>query len=784
MPGFFASKISKKHWYLLALSVAVSIITGYPRLRKGLPLGIDSTSHLYKVLFIQSWWTEKHIIPFWTTDWYAGTPSLLLYSPLGYFLALIVTFPGLDPITAYKLVDFAFYIVTPLAIYRLSRELGLARLEGSIAALLYSLTPQIIENYLFFDRFPTIIAIPLVCIFIIFINRILNPREPYDTSNKRIAGLNRRDWRIIRDTVTAAFLLGVIIITHHLSALIAAVISIIMVLAINSQKGEWLRGSISILSVFMGALVISAFWSLPFAVAIPEFSSNPFFNRNVKFPFVKFTYFSFDVISYLVGVAPFLLAVSASQSIVGRAYGKRVSFKLATFFPVLIIGMILFELSENFKIPALMRLSQAIIISGFALIIGLLIIHGRAAKAANASEILLVIWFISFLWISLGYYVVPIAWVPVLEFFWRSLDIYRFWLYLSIPVSMLAALGIIRIHRRMWPSRRHVEAIIMILIIVAVGSSAILDARMATTRTVNNLLPYTTTNDYIPQEVIEYFTSDPSEGRILAINCPLWIYVLPHYVNKQLIDGWYPQAKLIKPLLDITDYRINDLETTDVRANRIKIWRGLISQSELLGIEWIIIGPAISENRTGMDLELEGEVMRGSGFVKEMTFTYAGHELSIYKSNRPARLIETDPPINATLKMTRPRPDVIRLDIAGLNEPTLITIKEAYYPTWRASANGRELPVRSDNQTGYITIQYSPGIREITIHHEPNFEVFYQISMASIALLGVILVFAQIFSHAPLRYGCPLMEERRVAERESGKLSVKEDLSNDLVAKT
>jgi len=129
-----------------------NVVVILPRLLPGVPTGVDTASHLYKVMLSYKSYLHSDGIPFWTPDWYAGTPIGILYSPLSYLLALPVAFISSDPILAYKLVESAFYVVTPLTIYFLARELELSRLEATMALLLFSLTPAVIENHVFYDK--------------------------------------------------------------------------------------------------------------------------------------------------------------------------------------------------------------------------------------------------------------------------------------------------------------------------------------------------------------------------------------------------------------------------------------------------------------------------------------------------------------------------------------------------------------------------------------------------------------------------------------------------------
>ncbi|MEM2942935.1 MAG: hypothetical protein QXT81_05895, partial [Candidatus Bathyarchaeia archaeon] len=79
----------------LILSLVVSFLVAAARFSPGIPQGVDSTSHLSKILFMFNWYNKLGYIPSWYPDWYCGTPFLLLYSPLSYMLTFAVALLGI-----------------------------------------------------------------------------------------------------------------------------------------------------------------------------------------------------------------------------------------------------------------------------------------------------------------------------------------------------------------------------------------------------------------------------------------------------------------------------------------------------------------------------------------------------------------------------------------------------------------------------------------------------------------------------------------------------------------
>jgi hypothetical protein len=250
--------------------------------------------------------------------------------------------------------------------------------------------------------------------------------------------------------------------------------------------------------------------------------------------------------------------------------------------------------------------------------------------------------------------------------------------------------------------------------------------------TVNGVLPYTTANTEIPPQVLDYFRSQPGQGRILGVNVPFWIYLLPMYVNKPIIDGWYPQTKLVNPLVEINDYRFDDLETAPTPAFRFGEWRSLIAQSQLLEISWVIVG----DNGT-----LAGALMAGTNFTEQLTVPYGGVQLIIFKSLEPPSLVDGE--VHVT-NISRPNPDQIKISIDSIQAPTAILVKEAYFPTWRATSNGAPLGVDKDASTGYILLIAPAGTHEVTLYQNATNTLWNGVSAAALILIVAFAVATQL----------------------------------------
>lgn len=718
----FVARRAAMRLTLMAI-VAINLVTVSTRFLNGLPQGVDSTSHLFRVMLMSKSYQEDGYVPQWNPDWYGGTMLFVLYPPLSYYLTFALSQAGLGPILAYKVVDSTFYLLGPVAVYYLARNMRVDKTASILAALLFSFSPTIIENYLFYDRFPNIISLPLVCLFVVTLSRALT---------------EKRGWLFL---IVSGILFGSVILIHHLSALCAALLGLLLAFAtsLTHKRVYDATRPFAILAVALSiGLLLSSFWFFPFITSLNQFLDNPFYNRNVEFPFIRLSYFSLNVATYAFGIAHlslslFALSMDSHESRPGK---RQVLIPIAA----MLAGMALFESGEKIAIEPAKFLGQGIVVLSLFGLVYSVLQSSRKAKDQNLRTCFLKMSFVIFFWLSLGVFALPFFDLPPLSWLWRALDVHRFWLYLAIPMSILSVMKLQRVLGMSIPSLRKVSwlpAVALMAIIISGGCAKIV---YATTHDVSEFLPYPLVNKEIPGELVAYFESDPTYGRVLALRCPLWIYVLPYYTNKPLIDGWYPQDKLLKRLLEIDDYRILDLESAgpvrpEESPNRTMTWRRLILDSEVLAIGWVIVGAVPEEVRT--------DLFRGTQFKLDAHFRYEDGMMTVYRSLKPAKMTELDPPDAGEVILKRDGPDRLMLKLSVRGSPTLI-IKEAYFPTWRAVSNDTPLNIRK-NAEGFMTIVIPLGATEIEVYQKPADPTLYYISVTALVtlLLTVVLVFAQ-----------------------------------------
>jgi uncharacterized membrane protein len=643
-------------------------------------------------------------IPSWFPDWYCGTPFLLLYSPLSYFLTFSIANIGKDAISAYKFIDTIFFLITPIAVYFLGRELKLSIREASWSALIFGLTPTVIGNYIFYDRFPNIIALPVICVLLVTFIRMLSRKSTI--------------W-----FAASILLLGIVILTHHLSALITFFILLLALLSLTPSFAEFKLNLLKFLGVIFGGIALTSFWLIDFVQALSQIADNPFYNRTMEFPFIKLSYALYDYLLLEQGIIHFILAISAIFLWVSKDFKKST---IVSALVLLFLGMSFFEIGYQtyFHIQII---GQALVIAALIFIAGLVILRTRRSEY-NRFNFFLTLWFVSFFWLGLGYYAIPIVEIPLLQSIWRSLDVYRFWLFLSLPIAFLAGILIEGVVCRM---RRNRKLLILAVIFILLFSGGIVKSVYLLNQDVNSHLPYTVQNSDIPIELLDYLRLQNDYGRILPIKCPMWIYMIPSYTGKNLIDGWYPQEKLIPSLLEIDDYRINDLETTE---NRVEVWKNLIDQNQELGIHWVIVG---NSNKTLI------RDLTNSTFTQDAFITHEGGNLTILKNTVPNSFVQLVTETgNVDYDFERSSPERINIEITDRFSNVKIFVREAYYIGWIATVDNYTTNVMSTPE-GFMLITPEPNPAHVTFEYTSANNPYIWLSLLMIGLIILLLIYSR-----------------------------------------
>jgi uncharacterized membrane protein YfhO len=85
--------------------------------------------------------------------------------------------------------------------------------------------------------------------------------------------------------------------------------------------------------------------------------------------------------------------------------------------------------------------------------------------------------------------------------------------------------------------------------------------------------------------------------------------------------------------------------------------------------------------------------------------------------------------------VSRPTPDRIVVSLSSNPETSTILIKEAYFPTWAAEADGKGLDIQRETSTGYIQVIVPPNTAQVTIYQPPQPNTWNIVSVVSLAVI-------------------------------------------------
>ncbi|MFQ5761972.1 MAG: 6-pyruvoyl-tetrahydropterin synthase-related protein [Candidatus Bathyarchaeia archaeon] len=585
---------------IIALNVTVAVFATQI-FSQGYPLGMDTFSHLPKVLYL-----EKLGLASWYYDWYAGFPLFLFYPPLSYLLAYMPISMGVDGLLSYKVVEFIFLMVTPLVFYWLCRVLRMGRTQSLCATLIFGLIPSTVVNSVMFGRYPNIVSYPFfIATVAVVVGLIQHPTK--------------------RGMVLASTLFSLTLFMHHLSAYALALVIFIFAFGALFERTTVRQALTRFLSA-TGSLglgvIISSVWIVPFLLYLRYYSG--------------------------VGLNPLVSEMA----------------------PLAVLGFTAF-------------------------IVGLHYMAKRVFRTINAVGRSTFVWMVSF--ILLGTY-----WLPVdyLLPFAGEVDLMRFQLFAAVPVAIwlmsIRQYPWLKVKRLLWASFR-IQKVQVLVIVLLLANVAVGGAIFQYQPTIVAQQVYV---DEPPQPVLEYLKSSEDYGRVLPIEVPYWVYLVPTETGKPLIDGWYPQGNLLKPVKSIR-------ETLDT-VNDDNVYRLLIRDADRFGVKWVLLGNS------------------------SRLYLFAGTHFTPVVVNPPYILLENEHPIPyvetstpSHVEWTKEK-DTIRLTLITLNENATVTVKEAFFPGWMATDNSDSLSLDS-NDIGFIQFTVRErGVHEIILQFDPYEEILRQ----------------------------------------------------------
>ncbi len=562
-----------------------------------LPFGMDSFSHLPKVLYL-----AKHGFSLWFFDWYCGCPLFIFYSPLAYLLGFLPTSLGIDAFFSYKFVELVFLLITPLVFYKFCRKINLERKASLYATLIFSLVPSTIHNSIIFGRFANIVSYPFFLLTLIYLVEII------EKASKKSVFL-------------ASIFFCLTLLSHHFSAYILCVVVVVYMVVLTFEKPGLKQLLTKLLlfglMFFLGFMFSSLWW-------IPLF--------------------------------------------IYRNYWLTPQTGNLTLLPVSVILLILFT----------------------ALLCWIV---RKFFHPAGFREATILTWMILFLLLGSG--LLPLKYLLP---FGEEVDFLRFQLYSAIPLAVFMAdlkgfsLGKIgkkfQLEQKLNKKRIWLTFFVVLNLVVA--------------RVIVQVFPTVLTEEVfvgkVPHPILQYISSCPEYGRILAINTPYWVYISPYYTNKPLVDGWYPQGAVL-PII-----KQNVKKTINSSTNQTLLLH-FINQPETYGIKWVLLGNSskifLLQNSTFQPVV---QCSRFTLFENKLNITY----------------IETKPQAQVVWNIDK---DSIHIVLKTKASKTKVLVKEAYFPGWIAFDGQKEISLFPDKD-GFISfIVYGFGEHTIRLTFNPYREI-------------------------------------------------------------
>ena len=282
-----------------------------------------------------------------------------------------------------------------------------------------------------------------------------------------------------------------------------------------------------------------------------------------------------------------------------------------------------------------------------------------------------------------------------------EVDLMRFQLYASIPLAVALAtrekydFGLVS--RKLFGGYVSTSLLVTLLLTVNVVAGAVILA--STPQVVAQEVDV----GRIPPEIAGYLASQQCFGRILAIDCPFWVYLLPHYTGKRLIDGWYPQGSILVMLKKVgKTYTLNNCKNDG-------LIRHFIERADDYGIRWILVS---EEGRTYL--------LQNSHFKPVLE----AEGIILYENQHKVSYVDVKPQAKVSWSWSR---DKIELRVESSSERTEVIVKEAYFPAWKAYDNGVSIPLKQ-SELGFmkLTLQ-GRGEHRVTLLFEEDVTVQHEI---------------------------------------------------------
>ena len=162
----------------------------------------------------------------------------------------------------------------------------------------------------------------------------------------------------------------------------------------------------------------------------------------------------------------------------------------------------------------------------------------------------------------------------------------------------------------------------------------------------------------------------------------------------------------------------------------------------MLAIKWVIVG-SVSE-------EAKAELFEGTDFKLDVRFPYQRGTIAVYRASSSVEMIELVSSGQGKAVFERSGTDKLTVKLRGIRGAPTVIVKEAYFPTWCAMADGLPIEVYEDPE-GFIALRPPEGVNEITLQQKPARPHIYYLS--EITFLGMLFGIALINTRARMRRG-------------------------------
>ena len=237
---------ARRHGFEVAL-VLITVAALLPYFAGGDPPGVDAPTFLHFAWVLEQ---SFHGSPAGFLDdpwWYGGLPYLQAYSPGGYGLVgLAAALSPMEIAASFKLVMAVAFAATAVLTFRLGRTLGLRPLFAFTGAALLVLSYPVLSGIGLYGWLPTMASMPLALAAVIALEKWIA------RGGVKLAVL------------TGAFL-GMSLVAHHMTAIaFSIVIAVRLGMYMLDNRPDWRVTGRFVLWSSVTAVVVSAWWAIPF----------------------------------------------------------------------------------------------------------------------------------------------------------------------------------------------------------------------------------------------------------------------------------------------------------------------------------------------------------------------------------------------------------------------------------------------------------------------------------------------------------------------------------------